>query len=374
MPVTAEVRDSSIDRRRRLSAALAAHDVDLLLVTDLTNVRYLTGFTGSNAAVAVPTDLDGTTSIATDGRYRDQVTAQAPGLPVVIERNAAAGLLTHLTQEAPGGRLRVGFESDAVTVAAYTGLCEVVAGTDLELVALRGVVQELRECKEPGEIALIEKACQIADNALAALIESDAVVAGRSELAVARDLEWAMYDHGAAGIAFETIVAAGPNSAVPHHRPTSALLAEGDLVKMDFGAVVQGYHSDMTRTVILGEAASWQREIYEVVAQAQAAGRAALVPGAALVEVDAAAREVIAAAGYGPQYVHGLGHGVGLQIHEAPGIGATATGTLRAGATVTVEPGIYLPGRGGVRIEDTLVVTDTGARSLTSSPRALQIL
>ncbi len=165
-----------------------------------------------------------------------------------------------------------------------------------------------------------------------------------------------MLDHGADAISFETIVAAGPNSASPHHRPTDALLAEGDFVKIDFGALVAGYHSDMTRTFVLGKAADWQLEIYQLVAEAQRAGREALRPGAGLRDVDAAARQLIVDAGYGEQFGHGLGHGVGLQIHEAPAIGATSAGTLLGGSVVTVEPGVYLPGRGGVRIEDTLVV------------------
>jgi Xaa-Pro aminopeptidase len=166
-------------------------------------------------------------------------------------------------------------------------------------------------------------------------------------------------------------VAAGPNSAIPHHRPTDAVLAEGDFVKIDFGALVAGYHSDMTRTFVLGKAADWQLEIYQLVAAAQRAGREALRPGAGLRDVDAAARQLIVDAGYGEQFGHGLGHGVGLQIHEAPGIGATSAGTLLAGSVVTVEPGVYLPGRGGVRIEDTLVVADQTPRTAGQTPELL---
>ena len=179
---------------------------------------------------------------------------------------------------------------------------------------------------------------------------------------------------GADGPSFETIVATGANSAIPHHRPTPAVLATGDFVKIDFGAAVAGYHSDMTRTYVLGRAADWQREIYELVATAQAAGRAALTPDADLRGVDAAARSVIDDAGYGDKYVHGLGHGIGLQIHEAPGIGSAATGTLPCGAAVTVEPGVYLPGRGGVRIEDSLVVTDGEPDLLTTTDKTFTVI
>ena len=192
-----------------------------------------------------------------------------------------------------------------------------------------------------------------------------------------------MLDHGADGVSFETIVATGSHSAIPHHRPTEAVLAAGDFVKIDFGALVGGYHSDMTRTFVLGKAgkaADWQVEIYALVSAAQRAGRAALAAGASLADVDGAARRVIVEAGHGGHFGHGLGHGVGLQIHEAPGINATAAGTLRAGSVVTVEPGVYLPERGGVRIEDTLLVADPGqARGsapelLTRFPKELAIV
>jgi Xaa-Pro aminopeptidase len=210
--------------------------------------------------------------------------------------------------------------------------------------------------------------------ALADLVSKGGLRPGRTERAVARELESLMVDHGADGRAFETIVAAGANSAVPHHRPTEATLGRGDFVKIDFGALLGGYHSDMTRTFVLGQPADWQREIYDVVAIAQQAGRKALAVGAELCAVDDAARQVIVDAGYGEHFGHGLGHGVGLQIHEAPGINAAAAGTLRAGSVVTVEPGVYLPDRGGVRIEDTLVVGERGPELLTRFPKDLAIL
>ena len=183
-----------------------------------------------------------------------------------------------------------------------------------------------------------------------------------------------MLDHGAAGPSFESIVATGANSAVPHHRPTDAELAVGDLVKLDFGALVDGYHSDMTRTFVLGPPTDWQRELYDLVAAAQAAGRAALRVGAEVSDVDAAAREVVEAAGRGEEFLHGLGHGVGLEIHEAPALAKTGEGRLSAGMAVTVEPGVYLSGKGGVRIEDTLVVRDGDPELLTLTTKQLVVV
>ena len=225
--------------------------------------------------------------------------------------------------------------------------------------------------KDAGEVDALRQACAAADVALAGMIAAGGLQAGRTEREVARDLEERMREAGAEGPSFDTIVAAGAHAAIPHHRPTDAPLADGDLLTMDFGALVDGYHSDMTRTVIVGGPEDWQRDLHDLVAEAAAAGRAALAPGVATRDVDAAARDVITAAGFGEHFVHGLGHGVGLVIHEAPAVSSTATATLEAGMTVTVEPGVYLAGRGGVRIEDTLVVTDDGAAALTQSPRDL---
>jgi Xaa-Pro dipeptidase len=220
-------------------------------------------------------------------------------------------------------------------------------------------------------VAALRAACAAADAALADLVAAGGLAPGRTEAEVAVDLEDRMRRHGAQGPSFETIVAAGANSAIPHHRPTGSPLAAGDLVKLDFGALVDGYHSDMTRTLVLGPAADWQRELYDLVAAAQAAGTAALAPGAAVATVDEAARSVVRAAGRGEQFPHGLGHGVGLQIHEAPALAATGAGDLAAGMVVTVEPGVYLPGRGGVRIEDALVVRDGPAELLTLTTKEL---
>lgn len=347
-----------------------------MLVSDLINVRYLSGFTGSNGALLIFADDRGDL-MATDGRYRTQAAEQAQGLEIAIERALGRYLVG---RAAESGVAKLGFESNVVTVDGFDALTgeldERKAAT--ELVRAAGTVEGLREIKDAGEVALLRLACETADAALTDLVARGGLRPGRTEREVSRELESLMLDHGADAISFETIVAAGPNSAIPHHRPTDAALNKGDFVKIDFGALVAGYHSDMTRTFVLGKAADWQLELYQLVAESQRAGREALRPGADLREVDGASRRLIVDAGYGDQFSHGLGHGVGLQIHEAPGIGATATGTLLAGSVVTVEPGVYLPGRGGVRIEDTLVVPDAAPghtpELLTKFPKDLTVL
>jgi Xaa-Pro aminopeptidase len=353
-------------RRDALRVRLDIAGLDALLVTDLVDVRYLTGFTGSNAALLVHADGEAASRFCTDGRYRLQAAAEAPGLETVIDRECAETLAA---AAAGLGVRRLGFASDHVTVDAHAGL--VTAAGDVVLERAPGLVALLRTVKDVGEVAAVRAACAAADAALADLIAGGGIAPGRTEIEVALDLEQRMRAHGADDRAFDTIVAAGPHSAIPHHRPTGSVLRRGDLVKLDFGAVVDGYHSDMTRTVVIGPAAPWQEEIHAVVAAGQAAGRAAARDGAALAGVDAAARHVISAAGYGEQFFHGLGHGVGLQIHEAPLIAGTSEGALAAGMVVTVEPGVYLDGRGGVRIEDTIVVGRGEPMVLTRSPREL---
>uniref|UniRef100_UPI0003663CE2 M24 family metallopeptidase n=1 Tax=Rhodococcus sp. R1101 TaxID=1170698 RepID=UPI0003663CE2 len=280
-------------RRRALRALLADRDLDALLVTGLTDIRYLTGFTGSNAALIVSTvdDADETrTVVCTDGRYVTQVEEQVPDLRAVIARSSAARLITEFGTDAA----RWGFESHMVTVDERARWDEL--DVPVRFVPTPGLVEQLRAVKDEHEIGLLRDACGAADRALADLLAAGGLRPGRTEKEVARDLEWRMFGHGADGISFETIVAAGANSAVPHHRPTSAVLAEGDFVKLDFGARIGGYHSDMTRTYVLGRAADWQRDLYELVLRAQQAGREALAPGVECSAVDAAARTVIAEA------------------------------------------------------------------------------
>ncbi|OCF89629.1 M24 family metallopeptidase [Nocardia brasiliensis] len=360
-------------RRGALRSLLVENGVDGLLVTDLVNLRYLTGFTGSNAALLVHSwdmrNAEDRTVIGTDGRYRTQVAEQVPDLRAEIAK-ATARRIIELAGEWQLGR--IGYESHIVTVDQHRGFVE--QRTGLDFVATPGLVEQLRMVKDAHEVEQLRAACAAGDAGLATLLERGGLRPGRTERQVARDLEWAMFEHGAEAVSFETIVAAGANSAVPHHRPTEALLAAGDFVKLDFGATVGGYHSDMTRTFVLGAPSDWQREVYELVRAAQKAGCEALRPGAKTADVDAASRTVIEAAGHGALFVHGLGHGVGLQIHEAPGLAKNGTGTLLSGVAVTVEPGVYFPGRGGVRIEDTLVVREGGPELLTNTGKDLTVV
>ncbi|MBM7814021.1 M24 family metallopeptidase [Saccharothrix algeriensis] len=356
-------------RRAALRATLRDRELDALLVTDLLNVRYLTGFTGSNAALLVSAESDEATAFCTDGRYLTQAAHQVPDLERVVDRPCDVALAR---RAAGAGLGRVGYESHHVTVEGLDTLAE--AAERVELARAPGLVEQLRLVKDEAEVEALRMACAAADRALAGLVEHGGLRPGRTEREIARELEGRMLDHGAAGPGFDSIVATGANSAVPHHRPTDAVVRAGDFVKLDFGALVDGYHSDMTRTLVVGPPADWQRELYELVAAAQAAGRAALAPGAEVAAVDAAARDVIEGAGFGEHFVHGLGHGVGLQIHEAPALSKAGAGTLLPGMAVTVEPGVYLAGRGGVRIEDTLVVRDGAPELLTLTTKELVVV
>jgi Xaa-Pro aminopeptidase len=353
-------------RRDRFRAVLERLDVDAALVTRLLNVRYLTGFTGSNAALLVTRDA---AILATDGRYVTQAEDQAPDVDLLVDR-AVAERCARAAGEA--GVRRLGLEAHDVTLQRYDDLTAALAGDRhlLTLTRMRAAVEGLRAVKDDGEIALLRQACAIGDRALAGLLPG--VRAGRTERDVARELERRMAELGADAPAFATIVAGGAHSAIPHHSPTDRPLQPGDLLKIDFGARFAGYHADMTRTYVVGaEPASWQQEIHDLVAMAQRAGREALAVGAAACDVDAAARAVVTDAGYGDQFPHGLGHGIGLEIHESPYVGATADTDLADRMVVTVEPGVYLPGRGGVRIEDSLVLRDLATELLTESPRDL---
>jgi Xaa-Pro aminopeptidase len=351
-------------RRTLLRAQLAERELDALLVTSLINVRYLSGFTGSNAALLVTAD---DAVLATDGRYITQSAAQAPELERVIVRGVAAELAETAAKRQV---TTLGFESHHVTVEAHGALTKAADG--LALTAAPRIVERLRAVKDEQELAALRQACAIGDRAFAALLPR--ITAGRSERDLAFELEDLMRAEGAEAPSFETIVATGPNSAIPHHRPTGRVVERGDFVKFDFGALFEGYHADMTRTVVIGPPADWQREIYDVVRRAQQSGVDALAVDAVVSDLDAAARGVIEDAGYGEQFTHALGHGVGLEIHEAPTLGYGGSDRLADRMPVTVEPGVYLEGRGGVRIEDTLVVRTSGTELLTQTTKDLLVL
>jgi Xaa-Pro aminopeptidase len=348
-------------RRARAQEKVAELGVDAALITSLVNVRYLTGLASSNAALLLPATGPGV--LATDSRYAPIALRECPDTELVTERFIAPALAT---LAAARGLALVAFEAHVMTVEQHHELTSLGGGPTL--VASGRIIEELRMVKDETEVALLARACAITDEAFSAVLP--AVVAGRTEREFALLLERAMIDCGAEALAFDSIVASGPNGAIPHHSPGDRPFAAGDLITIDCGARYGGYHADMTRTVALGEPAAWQREIYELVAAAQRAGVAAVTVGADVAAVDAAARDLITEAGHGDHFQHGLGHGVGLEVHEAPTIGYGRTGTLKDRVPVTVEPGIYLPDRGGVRIEDTLVVRDPLGGLGGSSSRA----
>ena len=360
-------------RRERLAATMAESGLDAALITHLTNVRYLTGLASSNAALLVVADgvsnAVQTAVIATDTRYALAAQRDCPDVELVTDRNVAAALVM---LAAGRGLRRLAFEAHAMTVERHTALSTEMTG--IELTPLGCAVERLRMIKDEEEIADIAQACGITCQAFDDVTGS--IGPGMTERRLAVALERRMTELGAEKPAFDTIVASGPNGAIPHHVPGERPIERGDLVTIDMGARVRGYHADMTRTVAVGEPPAWQRELYELVAAAQQAGIDAALPGAAVTHVDAAARDLIAEAGHGGHFGHGLGHGVGLEIHEAPLMHHDGTGTLGDRVTITVEPGVYVPGRGGIRIEDTLVVR-AGMRPgelLTTTTKDLLVL
>jgi Xaa-Pro aminopeptidase len=359
-------------RLGRLRAALAERDLAgvPLLVTHLTNIRWLTGFTGSAARLLV---LDDHAVFVTDGRYADQAPAElaAAGLgadDVTVVVGTSHAVQAGLLRRHAGAASRVGLEAEHLSWAEALDLGDgPFAGA--EVVAVRGLVTQLRTVKDAAELARIEAAAALVDAGLDALLPR--LWDGPSEEGWARELGRWLVDHGAEGWSFPPIVASGPNSALPHHRAGARRITDGDLVTIDVGCLVEGYCSDMTRTVVVGEPHPEQRALWEVVHLAQAAGVAAVAPGVSAAAPDAACRDVISVAGWGGSFRHGTGHGVGLDIHEVPFLGASATATLAVDNVVTVEPGVYRPGAGGVRIEDLLHVTPGGARPLSCAPKDL---
>lgn len=350
------------DRASRVRARLAG--ADALLVSDLTNVRWLTGFTGSNGWVVLGPDR---LMLITDGRYGDQAAQQMAA--VGVEGDVLVGATTVATLEHIAASCSV-FAATAFEAAHVSFQQHAIwaAAVRTELVPSTGLVEAERRTKDDDEIEYIAAACRIADRALAEVAPS--LSSGVTEAQVRNQLEIRMRELGAIGPSYETIVATGPvNAALPHHRPTTTMIEPGHTVIIDVGALVDGYHSDMTRTFFVGEPTPLQTELYEVVLAAQVAGVAAVAAGVSTKQLDAVCRDIITEAGYGDWFTHGTGHGVGLLIHEDPFINRAGDAILQVGDVVTVEPGVYREGFGGIRVEDLVVVTSDGCRVLTASPK-----
>ena len=346
-------------RAGRLAELMLERELDSLLVTDLFNVRYLTGFTGSNGAcVVTPAER----LFLTDFRYVDQAAEQVQGFELLPAGRDLAG---DLAERLAG---RAGFDDAHVSVRTHAKLAEKV-DDGVELVAAGGLVERLRQVKDANELSAIGAAAELATAALEQVLERG--LAGRTERAVALELEAGMRAAGAEDPSFPAIVAAGPHGALPHAEAREVEIPRGTLVVVDWGARLDGYCSDCTRTIATGELNGQATEVYELVRRAQEQALSAVRAGAEGRAVDAEARELIDEAGHGERFGHGLGHGVGLEVHEEPRLSKSADGRLSVGNVVSVEPGIYLPGELGVRIEDLVAVTDDGADVFTSFPKTL---
>jgi len=363
---------TSPGRADRVAGWLGERGLDALLVTNPVNVRYLTGFTGSSALALIGARADAPRRFYTDFRYVGQAGEQVDDsferliAPSELLETLAAGLGD---LGAGGDGARVGFDDAHMSVKAHARLRSLLA-EPVELVPAGGLVERLRAVKEPEEIARIRAAAGLADEMLEWVV--DRGVGGMTERELAMEIEHEMRRRGATAASFPSIVASGSHSALPHAQPRDTAIEGGSLLTVDLGAELDGYCSDCTRTFAVGEVGEPEREIHELVLRAQEAAVAAVRPGPTGREVDAVAREVIAQAGHAEHFGHGLGHGVGMEIHEGPRLARiSGTAALEAGNVVTVEPGVYLPGRFGVRIEDLVVVTDHGHEVLSAFPKAL---
>jgi len=355
------------DREARALAELNNREVDALIVTSPTNIRWLTGFAGSAATVVLH---DGEITLFTDARYEDrtpgELQAAGSNADVVIER-AKLGEAVH---ELLGRAEMVALEADHVSWQQQQLIADdwLAAQT---LVPTVGLLDGLRSRKDAAEVARIQAAGRVVDAALASVQAT--LRDGLTEREFAQGLDAAIRASGADDLGFDTIVASGPNGAIPHHSPGDRRIEAGDLVIVDVGAMIDGYRSDMTRTFCVGEMTSEQRRHYDVVVEAQQAGVDAMIDGAGTAEVDAAARAVIDAAGWADSFTHGTGHGIGLDIHELPRVARGVPDVYELGTVATVEPGVYLRGVAGVRIEDTCVVTPDGAERLTGFPKIPEV-
>jgi Xaa-Pro aminopeptidase len=359
---------SVLERGDRLSRLIAEEGLDLLVVSNLVNVRYLTGFSGTNAIVVIGTD---TRVFGTDFRYYERVRPHLTDYEVRRAKSEILEIPAAVVEKRrrEGEKLRVGFDDVHLTVRSYKRLVGLLGDT-AELLPAGGLVERLRAVKDPGEVAAMRGAAAFAADLYEWLI-ADYGLAGHSERDVALALEVKSREIGAEGLSFPPIVAAGANGALPHAEPGDIEIPRDTLVIVDLGCIVDGYCSDCTRTFATGRIGEEAAAVYGIVKEAQEAALAAVRPGAGCQDLDGIARKIIDESGHGEEFGHGLGHGVGLDVHEAPRLGLRAEGELASGNAVTVEPGIYVPGRFGVRIEDLVVVTDEGCEVLTPTSKDL---
>jgi Xaa-Pro aminopeptidase len=351
-------------RIARAQESLQKADLDLYLVNHLPHVRYLCGFSGSSGMLLVSRTR---AEFYTDSRYAEQVRHEVKGARCIVPKS---GQLIAAVAESPlvrQGHPRLGFQGRYLNVEAHNRLRQALSGT--LLVPADELVEPLTTVKDPREITRIERAARIADKAFERILKI--IRPGLRELDVARELEYIMLQLGSEGKAFTTICASGARSALPHGDASKKKLEAGDFVTLDYGALVAGYCSDITRTVVLGRATPRQKRLYRIVQSAEASAVARVKPGGSTQAVDRAARQIITRAGFGSKFGHGTGHGIGLEVHQGPYLSPRTDGVLKAGMVVTVEPGIYIPGYGGVRIEDDVLVTSRGHRVLTTAPRHL---
>lgn len=350
-------------RVQKLERALAALPLDSIVVTHLPNIRYLCGFTGSNGLLL---SLRGRRTFYTDGRYTEQAKNEVHGAKVII---AKGSLLQEAAKHIAGAKIaRLGCEADRLSVATLEALRKMLPKS-VKMVSTTSVVDCLRMVKDEQELALIREAVVMGADLLTPAIET--IRPGARESEVAAEIEYAARRWGAEGMSFETIVAAGARSALPHGRASCATIPKRGFVILDLGVILHGYCSDMTRTVHVGSVPRGSKQIYQAVLDAQEAAIEAVAPGVTAGAVDHAARSVLKKAKLDRYFIHSTGHGVGLEIHEPPRIAREQAEVLQPGMVITIEPGVYLPGQGGVRIEDMVVVTERGSQVLTPATKEL---
>lgn len=353
-----------ISRVANLRKEMIEEDISSFLITSSYNLRYLTGFTGTTGVALITLEE---AFFITDFRYTEQAETQCEGYKIVQNHGPIFDVVADLVEEKE--LINLAFEEATVSFKEYVQLEMIL---EVDLIPVSGMIEELREIKDDSEIEIIQKACEIADQAFSHILTY--IKPGMTEIQVANELDFHMRSLGASSVSFETIVASGLRSAMPHGVASEKVIEQGDFITIDFGCYYQGYVSDMTRTISLGEPSEKLKEIYQIVKEAQQKVLDIAKPGMAGAELDAVARDFITSKGYGEAFGHSTGHGIGLEIHEGPNVSKMAEKVFVSGNVITNEPGIYLPGIGGVRIEDDMLVTDNGIKRLTHSEKELIIL